>query len=196
MARLWLISLCLIFLWGCQQLNTVVLSDVDQEDANEAVLSLGKNSIAARKDTLQDGSYSVSVANKDELIALEVLKDAGVPQGKFASFGEVFKKDGYLSSPLEEHGRLIYALNQKIADMLSSIDGVTLVKAQVSIPMGDDSLWANSLQKSSASVLIKYRQGARIDMYSNRIKLLVSNSVPGLSPDRVEILMVLQKDGE
>lgn len=79
-------------------------------------------------------------------------------------------------------------------DMLSSINGITEVKTTVSLPLPTDNLWSTDNPKSSASVFIKYRQGEPVNLYVNKIKNLVSNAVPGLTADRVEVFTIVQKD--
>lgn len=196
MVKKLLIIIGVLILNACTQLDTLLIDKVDQDSANTIVLNLGNQSIATNLEIQKDGSFNVFVTKNDQLAALNILHDLGIPQKEFTNFGEVFKKDGFLSSPLEEHGRFIYAMNQEIGAMLSAIDGVTLVKAKVSMPAPDDNLWSTNIPKPSAAVLIKYTRGTRIDLYINRIKNLVSNSVPGLTPERVEILTMIQKDTE
>ncbi|MBP9743684.1 MAG: EscJ/YscJ/HrcJ family type III secretion inner membrane ring protein, partial [Burkholderiales bacterium] len=120
--------------------------------------------------------------------ALGILHMNGSPSQQYNTMGDVFKKDGFISSPLEEQGRFIYALQQQIEKMISQIDGVIDVECQVSLAPSTDNLWQNDQVKPAAAVFIKYKNGYRLDLYVNRIKQLVANSVPGLSPDRVEVL--------
>ena len=74
--------------------------------------------------------------------------------------------------------------------MIGNIDGVTQVKVSVNLPMSADNLWNDSQQKSTASVLIKYKSGYNVEIYSNKIKQLVANSVPNLSPNNVIVLSI------
>ncbi len=187
----WHISLISFFLLGatgCNNAYVTLISNINQTTANTIILQLGQNDIAAIKAEDKDKTFSVSVAKKDQIKALNILNLNGSPNQQFSSLGEIFKKDSFISSPLEEHGRFIFALQQQIAKMISQMDGVINVECQVSLPLSTDNLWQNEQIKPAAAVFIKYKNGYRLDLYINRIKQLVANSVPGLAPERVEVL--------
>lgn len=192
--RLAVTSVVLFGLAACGGSQVVLLNDITQDIANNIVLLLGDNNISATKQLEKDGNYSISVDQKDQIKALALLKTSGEPSTNFVSMGEIFKKDGFISSPLEEHARLIYALDQEISAMLSGLNGVVSVDTQVSLPIPSDKLYSSDTDSSKVAVLIKYKQNARVDLYVNRIKNLVSNAVPGVIPSRVEVLTVVQKD--
>lgn len=187
-SRFSILLLGLVMLVGCDGNYIVLVNGVNQSMANAIVLQLGENSIPANKQQDKDLSFSVLVPKKDQVKALGILRINGTPSQQYSSLGEVFKKDGFISSPLEEQGRFIYALQQQIAKMISQIDGVIDVECQVSLAPSSDNLWQNDQVKPAAAVFIKYKNGYRLDLYVNRIKQLVANSVPGLSPERVEVL--------
>jgi len=171
-----------------------LLSGLDQDAANQVELTLLNNGIRdIDKEKAKDGTYSILVATSKIANALSILSNSGLPPTNFTSFGEVFKKDSFISTPIEEHGRFIYALEQEIANMISQINGVSGVNVVVNIPQPSDNLWQNEQPKSSASVLVTYQPGSRLDLYANRIKALVCNAVPGLAAENVEVVMVPQK---
>jgi len=62
------------------------------------------------------------------------------------------------------------------------------------MPKPNDKLWQSEVPKPTASVLIIFKQGARIDLYTNKIKSLVSHSVEGLIPEQVEVVSMQQRD--
>jgi type III secretion protein J len=177
---------------GCVKNQVAILQGVSQDDANRIVFEMSYYNIDAKKVQQKDG-YDILVPENKSLQALKVLQDDNEPRNKYSSFGEIFKKDGFISSPLEEQARYTYALNQEIEHSISLIDGITNVRVIVSLPLPTNSLWRAEVQKPAASVLIKFKQGYRIDLLSSRIKLLVSNSVPGLTPDMVEVLPLQRK---
>jgi len=189
-----LIAIISFLFVACNEQKVTILQGVPQNDANEIILQLSLSDIDADKILLKDGTYSIQVNADKEIQSLKVISVYGQPRNSYESMGTIFKKDGLISSPLEEHARYIDSLNQELEHTLSLIDGVITVRVQVSLPAPTDNLWSAESAKPSASVLIKYRQGSRIDLLSNRIKLLVSRSVPGLSPDMVEVLPLLKKE--
>ncbi len=192
-----LISLITILamLSGCYDNTKVaIISALNQADANKAILILGDNKIDADKVVDTDGNYTVMVAKSSKLAALNLLTTNGIPNEKFTNLGQVFKKDSFISTPREEHSRFLYALDQEISSLLSAINGVVEVKTIVNIPQSNDNLWKSDLPQPSASVLVKYQRGSRVSLYIPRIKALVSNAVPGLTPDKVEVITMQQKD--
>ena len=178
-----------MLLVGCNEKFTLQVQ-LSQVVANNIILELGKNDIPATKVQQKDGTYTVLINEKDEVNSLEILQHVGLPNQQFTSLGEVFKKDSFISSPIEEHGRLVFALNQEVSSMLSQIDGVTSVSTEINLAQGGDNLWQTADNHSSAAVVIKYRYGYRLDLYLAKIKNLVAKSVPDLTPDNVEVLLV------
>ena len=171
-----------------------ILSGLNQDSANQVELTLLSNGIKGiDKERSKEGTYTILVDGSKVANALGILNNYGLPATNYTSMGEVFKKDSFISTPLEEHGRFIFALEQEISNMISQINGVLGVNVVVNIPQPTDNLWQNDQAKSSASVLVSYQQGSRLDLYTNRIRALVCNSVPGLLPANAEVVMIPQK---
>jgi type III secretion protein J len=187
---------CFVLLTGCEvKQNIAVVQGIKEADANNIVLILSNNGIKSEKEyNLKEQTYNIKVDPKNEVLALQILSNFGEPSKARTSMGEVFKKDGMISSPMEEFARYTFALDQDLESTLSQIDGVIAVKVHVSLPMPSDNLWSAETAKPGAAIFIKYRMGYRIDLLTNRIKLLVSKAVPGLTPDMVEILPLEKKE--
>lgn len=180
---------------SCSGGSVMILDNLDQTEANNVILVLGRNNITAQKELDSKGeSYKIKVSANQEVAALKILHQDGEPNKRYTSLGDVFKKDSFISSPLEEQARYVYALEQQISSMISQIDGVVSVSAQVSLPPPSDNLWQNQEVKPSASVLIRYREGYHLKMYANRIRQLVANSVPGLDIDHVEVMFMIPQN--
>lgn len=184
----------LAILTSCTPNNVVIVQGLSQTEANDLFIRLSNEKITAAKQADKDGTFSILVEKNSQLSALRVLSSVGAPRDKYTSLGDVFKKDGLISSPLEEYARYTYALDQDLQQTISLIDGVLAVRVHVSIPAPSDNLWSSEHTKPSAAVFIKYKLGYRIDLLTNRIKLLVSKAVPGLTPDMVEILPLQRRD--
>jgi type III secretion protein J len=191
------ISIIIFFyiLTGCTKVQKTVVQSVNQEEANKILLILANNNINAdKKKDEKDEFFSILVEPKNEILALNVLSNYGEPAKTHDSLGQIFKKEGMISSPMEEFARYTYALDQEIESTLSQIDGIISVKVQVSLPMPSENLWSSEAAKPGAAIFIKYRPGYRIDLLTNRIKLLVSKAVPGLTTDMVEVMPYQKKD--
>src|SRR5690606_20471048 len=93
-----------------------------------------------------------------------------------------------ISSPLEERARYIYALSQEISGTLSRIDGVVFARVHVVLP--ERGVAGEPGVQSTAAVFIKHQAGYDLDLLQPQIRRLVTNSIPGLSPERVSIVFV------
>ena len=185
-----LTSWFLLILSACSDSQIYLFKNLTEENSTEITLLLGENNIKTFVDVGKDGGYNLAVLEKNKIPALTILAQNGLPKKPLVSLGDEFKKDGFISSPMEEQARYVYALQQEIAHTLMQINGVISVNVQISLPPPSDNLWQGSVIVPATSVLIKYMPGFRVDLYNNKIKVLVSNSVPGLTPDRVSILLI------
>jgi len=177
-----------ILLMSCDNTKVDLLNNLNQDSANTIVLVLGQNDISVSKVINKDGTYKIMVDKNQEISAISLLKYNGDPSESYAKLGEVFKKDGFISSPVEEQARFIDAKQQEISAMISAFNGVVYVNTQISLPPPTDNMWQSDSVKPSASVLIKYKPGYKMDVYTNRIRQMVANAVPGLVFDNVEVL--------
>jgi len=112
----------------------------------------------------------------------------GLPRERYAKMGEIFRKEGLISSPLEERARYIWALSQEISSTLSQIDGV--IKARVHVVLPERSAGGDPSLPSSAAVFIKHKTGVNLEDSVAQIKRLVANSIPGLSGEKVSVILI------
>jgi type III secretion protein J len=136
----------------------------------------------AKKNNLWELRVSKSVLFQ----AIEILKGYGYPRDDFVDMATMFKKEGLVSSAMEERVRYIYALSQEIARTISKIDG--LINARVHIVLPENDALSEYFQPSSASVFIKHRPSFDIQSQVHQIKQLVVNSVEGLSYEKVTVV--------
>ncbi len=169
---------------GMQELHR----DLTEEQANEIVAALAERGIDADKRGGDEGTWNVGVADGDFAEAVSILRQQGLPGETFVSLGDVFQKEGFTSSPLEERARLIYGLSQELSQTVSAIDGV--VQARVHLTLPQPNPLTNEAPESSASVFVKYRPGYQVENQTGAIKTLVANSIEGISYDRVSVVMV------
>ena len=86
--------------------------------------------------------------------AVRTLEAAGLPRVARATLGDTFRKEGVISTPLEERARYIYALSQELETTLSNIDGVIVARVHVVLP--ERVAPGEPVQPASASVFIKH----------------------------------------
>src|SRR5437868_7282777 len=142
-----------ILLAGCGEQD--LYADLSQRQANEMVAVLRNAGIDADKQGRDNNLFAVTAPKDNFAQAVEVLRAAGYPREGFDTLGQVFKKEGFVSSPLEERARLTHALSQEIANTIASIDGVVVARVHLSVPEHDP--LAEKQTPSSASVFIKHR---------------------------------------
>lgn len=165
-----------------------LLGAVPEDEANEVLAALLRADIEAHKSAGKEGLVGVQVPPQQVAQALQVLRDNGLPRERFAGMGQVFKKEGLISSPLEERARYIYALSQELSGTLSRIDGVLAARVHVVLPERGAAGEPGVL--STAAVFIKHQDGYNLDIIQPQIRRLVTNSIPGLSADRVSVVFV------
>ncbi|SCX85442.1 type III secretion system inner membrane ring lipoprotein SctJ [Pseudomonas sp. NFACC37-1] len=165
---------------GCSD-DTVLFSGMTEQHSNSVVARLAQEHIAARKQ-IEKAGITVIVANDDVNRAVRVLDAAGLPHQTRTSLGEIFKKEGVISTPLEERARYIYALSQELESTLSQIDGVIVARVHVVLP--ERIAPGEPVQPASASVFIKYAASALDpDSVRGRIQQMVASSIPGMSQE-------------
>jgi type III secretion protein J len=128
------------------------------------------------------------VGQGDFADAVSILRAQGLPEEQFQSLGDIFQKEGFTSSPLEERARLNYGLSQELSQTIASIDGVVRARVHLNLPQPDP--LTQDAAPSSASVFVKYRPGFDLERQTGAIKTLVANSIEGLGYDRVSVVMV------
>jgi type III secretion protein J len=166
----------LLLLAACSHTQQLY-AGLSEADANDVVAALLNNGIPATKASAKQG-FVVSVGDADLAAAVPLLREHGLPRDAHTRMGEVFKKDGMISTPAEERARYLSALAQELESSLSQIDGVVLARVHPVLP--ERIVPGEPVLPSSCAVLIKYRPGWNPDDYEDGIRHLVLASIPGL----------------
>jgi type III secretion protein J len=182
-----LAALALVFcaLAGCQ---AELYSKLGEREANDMIALLHKHGIAAERSFAKDGTNQIKVEESQLAQAIELLKANGLPRRTFTNMGEVFKSSGLISSPTEERARFIYALSEELSRKISDIDGVLSARIHVVLPKND--LLRQDATPSSASVFIRHDARAPLKSLLPHVKMLVANSIEGLSYEKVSVVLV------
>jgi type III secretion protein J len=185
MARLGAAGLCALALAGCK---VDLYANLDQRSANDIVATLLRHGIPAERSIAKGGHLTVSIDEDRFADAVRILNDDGLPKQDFANIGEVFKKDGLVSSPVQERAQMIFALSQELSRTVSDIDGVLSARVHLVLPENDP--LRQQLIPSSASVFIRHHASVPIGELVPQVKMLVANGVSGLSYDKVSVVLI------
>jgi type III secretion protein J len=162
-------------------------SNLSERQANEMIAVLRGAGIDAEKTVKEGGQFGIGTASGDFAPAIRTLSAQGYPRETYDTMGKVFKREGFVSSPLEERARLLHAMSQEIANTLTNIDGV--VTARVHLSMPEKNPLADKPQPASAAVFIKHRSDRNLAGQITQIKALVVNSIEGLAYDNVTVAL-------
>lgn len=185
-----LISLILASLAACSE-RVDLQSGLKDAEANEIINVLNRQGIEASKRPTKEG-VAIVVDRLDISRATDALQAAGLPRRSLSNLGQVFKKEGMISTPLEERVRYIYGLSEELQYTLQQFDNV--ISARVHVVLPERIAPGEPIQPSSAAVFIKYHLPFDEDTAMPRIRHLVASSIPGLSGEeglaKVSVVLV------
>jgi type III secretion protein J len=177
-------AMLLTLLIGCSKQE--LYSQLSERQANEMVAVLRGVGIDAKKEA-RDGTFTVAAASSDFANAVRTLNAQGYPRDSYDSMGKVFKREGFVSSPLEERARLMHAMSQEISNTIANIDGVITARVHLVVPERNPLI--DKVQPAAAAVFIKHRNDRDLSSQTTQIKALVVNSIEGLSYDNVTVAL-------
>ena len=167
----------LLMLSGCGE-SVELHRQLSEQEANEVIAELADKHIRAQKVPAKEG-VTVRVSASDISRAVRTLEAAGLPKVARVTMGQTFRKEGVISTPLEERARYIYALSQELEATLSNIDGVIVARVHVVLP--ERVAPGEPVQPASASVFIKHDPRLEPDNIRARVRRMVASSIPGMS---------------
>jgi type III secretion protein J len=172
-------AVLLAFLAACVS-DVTLQSGLSDADANEVVTLLKRNGVAVNK-VQAKGGVTLTVREGQLARAADLMQAAGLPRKAQAHLGQVFKKEGMISTPMEERARYLYALSQELEYTLSQIDGVIVARVHVVLP--ERVAPGEPVQPSSAAVFLKVQAPFDEDLLVPRVKRLITTSIPGLTDE-------------
>lgn len=172
-----LMCLSALILAGCGE-SVELHRQLSEQEANEVIAELADKQIRAQKIPAKDGVV-VRVRANDISRAVRTLEAVGLPKVARSTLGDIFRKEGVISTPLEERARYIYALSQELEATLSNIDGVIVARVHVVLP--ERVAPGEPVQPASASVFIKHDPRLDPDNIQPRVRRMVASSIPGMA---------------
>ncbi len=186
--RVLLLGLLLTWLLAGCGARVELLAAVPEADANEVIAALVNAGIEATKVPGKEGMVGVKVDQAMAARAVDTLRVAGLPREHFSGLGQVFRKDGLISSPLEERARYLSALSQDLSSTLTRIDGVLFARVHLVLPERGRANEADT--PSTAAVFIKHQKDANLELLQPQVRRMVVNSIPDLTSERVSIVLI------
>ncbi len=174
-----LVAACLA---ACSQ--QTLYSKLEEREANEEVALLRDAGIQANK-VAREGAYAVTVPDADLSRATQILREQGLPRQGFGSRCSVFKREGFVTTTLQEHELRLCAIAQEISHALMALNGVLDARVVLDVPVRNPLM--DKVQPPKASVVVKFRQGADADALKSNVKRVVVHSVDGLHHDNVSV---------
>ena len=172
-----------LILAGCK---VELYSGLSEKEGNEMLAILLDAGVATEKLLDKDKNVTLMVDTNDVSRSVKLLRSYGFPKEKYSSIGDIFPKDGLISSPTEERARYTYSMSQELSSTLSMIDGVITARVHVVLPQEQDTITDVNFP-SSASVFIKYTPELELAGFIPKVKTLVANSIEGLSLDKITV---------
>jgi len=176
------LCLCACVLSACK---IELFGRIDEVDANAVMTVLYAEGISATKTQVDDKFWRIEVDESDQQRALLIARNQGVPRERFANMGDLFKKEGLVSTPSELRMRYVFALSQELSNTLSHIDGVISARVHPVIPVNDP--LSDKTQPASAAVFIKHLPDADLQQMAPAIKTLIARSIEGLKVENVSL---------
>jgi len=186
MRVLWTVAVA--FAIGC---STPIQHSLDETAANEVLTALEQGGIEASKarDESNGEAFVISVPKVHAVRALQILQSLGLPRGRRAGFGEVYKQASLVPTPTEEHARYLEALAGEIERTLETVDGVVTARVHLALAEADPlAVDGKPRLPAQAAVLIKVRP-APAALREADVQKLVAGSVAGLLPEAVAVVV-------
>ena len=168
---------CFLLLAGCNQ--SPLYSDLTEQQANEVEAALLQANVEASKIRAENGEdWAITVAHDQMPLAMDVLRELGLPRFNNLTMGDIFRKEGFVSSPVEERARYLYALSQELSATLMQIDGVVTARVHVALP--EQGLLDDQKPSASVSVVIIQQPSVDLSIHETDIKAIITDGVEGV----------------
>ncbi len=193
-----LVLLLLALVCSSCESNRVIVNKLEEKDANEILVYLSANGISATKsEAAGEGGggskvqlWNVSVPEYKANEAMALLNQVGLPRRRSQNLLGIFSSSSLVPSGMQEKVKYQAGLGEQLASIIRKIDGVLDAEVQISVPEEDPLNPGSNKQPVTAAVFVQHT-GILDDPnshLSNRIKSLVSGSVPGLAYNNVTVV--------
>jgi len=173
-----------VMLWWQGPNWSLLYGNLSSSDASQVTQSLQTAGIKYKFGD-SDGSIMVPAENVHE--ARLKLAAQGLPESSASGLDLINKDSGIGVSQFMESARYQYALETELGRTISALKSVEA--ARVHLAMSGQSAFVRDRRPASASVLLKLRQGGRLEAEQvQSIVHLVASSIPELQPEQVTVV--------
>ncbi|CAH0213933.1 EscJ/YscJ/HrcJ family type III secretion inner membrane ring protein [Pseudomonas brassicacearum] len=180
-----LLLLCLA-LAGCRQPN--LLEGLDQQQANEVLSVLQRNNIAAVKVDTGKTGYAVKIDALDFSAAVDLLNLYSLPSRPRLQVAEMFPSDSLVASPRAEKARLYSALEQRIEQSLSVLEGVVSARVHVSYDL-DAGEGGRKPPPVHLAAVVLHERDVEPQLLITDIKRFLKNSFAAVEYENVSVVL-------
>jgi type III secretion protein J len=173
-----------------------VAANLDENDANQAVVVLSRGGVGADKerDPEHEGRFRVSVTRNEASAAISLLAEENLPPRVSPGVLEALGTGGVVPSRLAEHAKWTTGIAGDLERSFATVDGVLSARVHLSVPPRETLDPEAQQDLPSASILLRYR-GATPPIASGEVQRLVAGAVPSLAPDHVNVVMTASPAG-
>lgn len=168
--------------WASKPSYVPLFSNLVATDANSIVQQLDSAKVPYQ---LADGGATILVPQTKVYATRLKLSGQGLPAGSKDGYS-LLDKQGITTSDFMQHIGYQRALEGELARTISAIDGVQGAVVHLALPQ--QTVFADSASKPTASVLVSLRPGIRLSpSQTEAVVNLVAASVPDLVPEAVTV---------
>ncbi|MDW7710993.1 MAG: flagellar basal-body MS-ring/collar protein FliF [Deferrisomatales bacterium] len=169
--------------WAGTPDYAVLYGRLPADDAAEVVERLRSEAVPYR---LEDGGRTVLVPSERVYDLRLLLAGEGVPHGGVVGF-EIFDRSSFGITDFAQKVNYTRALEGELTRTIRRLDGVEGARVHVVLP--ERRLFETEQQPAAASVVLQLGAGRSLGVKQTQaVVYLVSSSVPGLDPGRVNVV--------
>lgn len=184
-ASVWLLVVCLA-LAGCRQPS--LLEGLDQQQANEVLALLQRNNIAATKVDAGKTGYAVKIDQVDFAAAVDLLNLYSLPSRPRLQVAEMFPGDALVASPRAEKARLYSALEQRLEQSITVLEGVVSARVHISYDL-DAGEGGRKVAPIHLAALAVHERDVEPQLLISDIKRFLKNSFAGVDYENISVVL-------
>lgn len=171
--------------------RTELLQGLEERQANEVVASLLNHNIDAEKRAQGKAGFVVRVGAADLAEAINIVQLQGLPSLPRTQIASLFPPDSMVSTPLAERARLLSAIEQRLEESLSILEGVHSARVHVSYDAGPAEGSLQQRKPPSMHVAAVLAHAANADQQALQVmaKRFLRNAFVDVAYDDVSVVL-------